>query len=168
MISQNQPQHQAHAILLDYKNTPSSPTQAYLVFSSNIVTPPLNTFRMLACWCCHRVRAPSMAAPSLLATTKVYVKAQTGGALVLVVGSGKVGSGEWRMGNGEERRTQEAAEGGEEGFGCCGHCCWCLVCWVRVEVCLETLVFRMGVDGGLVAGLGCWFGGGCSVVETIV
>lgn len=38
---------------------------------SNPVTPPLSTLRALACWCCHRVRAMSMAAPSFEATMKV-------------------------------------------------------------------------------------------------
>jgi hypothetical protein len=40
---------------------------------SSIVMPPERTRRALACWPCHRVRAPSTAAPSLLATTVVYV-----------------------------------------------------------------------------------------------
>lgn len=39
--------------------------------ASNAVTPPLKTFRALACWFCHRVRAMSIAAPSFEATTNV-------------------------------------------------------------------------------------------------
>lgn len=49
------------------------------------VTPPLNTFRALACCICHRVRAPSMAAPSFEATTKVYVHARTAGWMLVCV-----------------------------------------------------------------------------------
>jgi hypothetical protein len=67
----------------------------YFLSISARLTPPLKAFLARACWSCQRVRAPSTAAPSFVATIVVYVMPNA--ARVLLAGCSDI--------NVEERLT---------------------------------------------------------------